>query len=182
MTTACFTGHRKLNGQYYNASNPSIEWMTLKDYLVEMIHWFIINPDLNVDTFISGLAIGVDQIAAESVIEARQRPGIETNVQLIGAKPFPSQASRWPKPTYNHWEYVCSLCNHIYTISDDPYHPSKMQIRNQWMVNQSDYIIAVWDGTEHGGTWNCIDFARSQNKRILLINVLPGGCGAVWWT
>ena len=169
MSTACFTGHRKLNGQYYNQINPSVEWYTLKEYLNTTLRFFMVN---SIDHYISGLAIGVDMLGAECVAHARST--VDFDVRLTGAMPFPSQASRWPANTRQHWEYVCSLCNEVVSTSPDPYHPSKMQIRNIWMVDNSDYVIAIWNGTRKGGTWNCMEYAQSTNKPIFCVQYLGG--------
>lgn len=172
MPSACFTGHRKLAGQYYNRVNPSTEWFTLKNYLNQIVKSFV--HDHQVDHFISGLAIGVDMLGAESVAFVRAFGGPE--IALTGAMPFPSQASRWPKPTRDHFDDVCLLCNEIVHVSTDPYHPSKMQVRNEWMVDRATYVIAIWDGISKGGTQNCMEYAKSQGKPILLIQPV----GASW--
>ena len=39
------------------------------------------------------------------------------------------------------------------------------------MVNNSDLVIAVWNGSK-GGTNNCIDYAKKKNKDILYINMI----------
>jgi len=165
MPTACFTGHRKINSQYYNRINPSPDWLSLKNYLNKVVTSLI--KDHSVDHFITGLAIGVDMLGAESVAICRAfTPG---PVKLTGAMPFPSQGSRWPEPTRNHWENTKGLCNELVSVSPDPYHPSKMQIRNEWMVDRSDYVIAIWNGIEKGGTWNCITYAKATGKPVLWI-------------
>jgi len=163
MYTACFTGHRKIGGEYYNRVNPSAEWMLLKNYLDSIVYFFM--RDHNVTHFITGLAIGVDMLGAESV--ALCRSFIKTPITLTGAMPFPSQRKKWPKPTRDHWHDTCSLCNEVVSISADPYHPTKMQIRNEWMVDQSNYVIAIWDSRMKGGTWNCIKYAQSKDKPVL---------------
>lgn len=39
--------------------------------------------------------------------------------------------------------------------------PWMYQRRNEWMVDNSDNaVLAVWDGTEKGGTFNCVKYAR----------------------
>jgi uncharacterized phage-like protein YoqJ len=40
-----------------------------------------------------------------------------------------------------------------------------MQKRNEWMTDNSKYIIAVWDGTK-GGTGNCVNYGKKVNKLI----------------
>jgi len=176
MPTACFTGHRKLAGAYYNRHNPSTEWHTLKNYLNQVVKSLI--HDHQITHFISGLAIGVDMLGVESVALVRAFGGPE--VEITGAMPFPSQASRWPKPTRDHWDNICGLCNEVLAISEDPYHPSKMQIRNVWMVDNSDYVIAIWDGISKGGTQNCMDYAKSKGKPILLIQPMGAGWKHSW--
>ena len=169
MATACFTGHRKLGQVYYNKANPSTEWHTLRQYMDQVIKGMIGSP-YNVDHFISGLAIGVDLLAAESVAYVRAFGG--PVVTLTGAMPFPSQPSRWPEPTRQHWNSVCQLCIKVVSVSADPYSPQKMQIRNEWMVDLSDYVIAVWNGMKSGGTWNCMSYALGKNKSVLAIQPL----------
>lgn len=44
-----------------------------------------------------------------------------------------------------------------------------MQKRNEWMIDNSDAIIAVWDGTP-SGTANTIEYARKQGKPVLVID------------
>jgi len=173
MPTACFTGHRKLGDHYYNPTTPSTEWHTLRQYL-DQVNTSMIN-DHGVDHFISGLAIGVDLLAAESVAYVRVFAK-DKEVKLTGAMPFPSQPNKWPEPTRQHWHNVCQLCNQVVSVSADPYSPQKMQIRNEWMVDQSDYVIAIWNGMKSGGTWNCINYAKSKNKPVLAVQPL----GAVW--
>lgn len=45
------------------------------------------------------------------------------------------------------------------------YSRSCFQTRNEWMVNHSARVIAVYNG-ERGGTKNTIDYANSNNKEI----------------
>lgn len=37
------------------------------------------------------------------------------------------------------------------------------------MVNNSDIVIAVWNGSK-GGTGNCVNYAKMQKKEIIVIN------------
>lgn len=166
MLSACFTGHRQLNGVYYNRNNPSTEWYILKQYLNNVLIGLMTQHNCT-DHFISGLAIGVDMLAAECVAHARAFS--KMSITLTGAMPFPTQPSKWPQQTKDYFQHVRSLCNEVIAVSPDPYHPSKMQIRNEWMVDRSNYVIAIWNGVEKGGTWNCITYARSAGKPILWI-------------
>ena len=45
----------------------------------------------------------------------------------------------------------------------------KMQKRNQFMVDHSNLLIAVWDGSS-GGTSNCVAYAKKIGLQIVLFN------------
>jgi len=45
----------------------------------------------------------------------------------------------------------------------------KLQKRNEWMVDNSDAVIAVWDGTP-GGPGNTVDYARKFGRSVLVID------------
>jgi uncharacterized phage-like protein YoqJ len=181
MATACFTGHRKLGAVYYNRHNPSTEWHTLKQYMDQVVRQMHEMP-YYVDHFISGLAIGVDMLGAESVNDVRMLGNLNTPIKLTGAMPFPSQPNKWPEHTRQHWQEICAMCDQVVAVSQDPYHPSKMQIRNQWMVDSSDYVIAVWNGIKYGGTWNCMSYALKQNKPVLAVQPLGLQWSCGWLT
>jgi len=169
MVSVCFTGHRKIDGDYYNHNHPTLAWHFLKQYLTRVIYG--VSVKYNVDTYISGLAIGVDQLAIECVREAAPhvKSEIGNDLKIIGAKPFPSQANAWPASTRARYEHLCGMCDQIIDVSPDPYSPAKMQTRNEWMVDRSNYVIAAWNGVKKGGTWNCIAYAQTQGKSVFAI-------------
>ncbi len=168
MKTLCFTGHRKIGIDYYDMDNPTFEWMEIKSYLSGVIYTAI--KSYKVKTFYSGLAIGVDQLAAQCVDEIRTRRNLD-DINLIGVKPFPSQGSRWPKKTKENFYKIVSMCNNVVNVSEDPYAPWKMMVRNKWMVDYSDYVVAVYKRGSKGGTHHCVDYAIDSNKKIFHVNV-----------
>lgn len=42
------------------------------------------------------------------------------------------------------------------------------QIQNEWMVDRSARVIAVYNG-EKGGTRNIIEYAKKQSVKIILV-------------
>jgi uncharacterized phage-like protein YoqJ len=50
-------------------------------------------------------------------------------------------------------------------VTDAPYRAELMQIRNEWMVDRCDLLIAVWNGTP-GGTANCVAYAKKEGCPI----------------
>ena len=159
--TVCFTGHRpdKLGG--YDENKPIIKWV--KKELEEAIDKAI---EAGFTTFISGGALGVDQWAAEIIIEKKEK---YPNIKLVIAKPFPSQGRKWPASSRKRFHKICESADVVVDVSPDPYTREKMMRRNQWMVNKSDMVIAVWDGSA-GGTADAVDKAIEAGKPIYRIN------------
>jgi uncharacterized phage-like protein YoqJ len=164
MKTLCFTGHRKINGQYNGPAH-----VALRNHLADVVHRA---ADFGILNFISGGALGVDQLGAEAVIHEKGTRHPEIN--LIVARPFPSQACKWPAASQRRLAIIETHAFKVEDIFPDPYKVWKMQGRNVWMVNQSNIVIAVWDGKRSGGTWNCVEYAfecmKTQDMKLLVIH------------
>lgn len=149
------TGHRpnKL-GNDYNLTSPLI--MAIKAKILD-----IITP-YGKPTLISGMALGIDTLFAQIAIEQ--------DMPLIAAIPFVGQQSAWPISSQLRWQKIIDTPGvQIKIITSGGYSAQKMQIRNEWMVDNSDILIAVWDGTS-GGTKNCVMYAKSKDKFIIHID------------
>ncbi len=48
--------------------------------------------------------------------------------------------------------------------------PFAFEHRNRYMIDHSDIVLAVWDGSPKGGTFNAIQYARKLGKQIYRIN------------
>lgn len=153
---ACFTGHRpnKLGG--YDENNSVACW--IKRALVKAIERA---KSEGYDTFISGMALGVDTWAAEIVLEM--------NLKLVAAIPCDEQDKFWRLEAKKRYQSILSRATEVVVVSPGPYASWKMQKRNEWMVDRSSLVIAVWDGSP-GGTANCINYARCQGVRIWRID------------
>lgn len=168
MKTIAFTGHRpnKLEG-YYRSAN--IRLIRVIRYKIEEFY------DKGYTNFISGMALGVDQWAAEEVIDFRDT---HPDVKLILAIPCINQESMWRASSQRDYRSIVERADEVVFVSNRPYEPKCMQVRNEYMVDRADLIVAVWDGT-FGGTGNCVRYAKSKNKEICYIdpnnlpNILP---------
>jgi len=159
VKTLCFTGHRpnKLGGY----KTPNSTYLAVKSLLSQAIDRAIKE---GYDTFISGGALGVDQWALE-VLYQKNIPG-----KIIIARPFPSQSCKWPEKSQKDFEFLLSMANQVVDVCEDPYASWKMQKRNEWMVDRSELVIAVWDGTD-GGTGNCVKYAQKCGKTVWKISL-----------
>jgi uncharacterized phage-like protein YoqJ len=55
------------------------------------------------------------------------------------------------------------------TLLQQRYTPDCMHKRNRYMVDQADYIIAVWNG-KPSGTGKTVQYAQQQGKPVRVIN------------
>jgi uncharacterized phage-like protein YoqJ len=148
-----FTGHRpdKLGGFGPNNHTRTRVKASIK---VELEHLLAEHPDLRV---ISGMALGVDQWAAEVCIELK--------IPFIAAVPCEGQDNLWSGPTQQHYRELLEHADEVHLVTQGPYASWKMHKRNQWMVDNCDHLIAVWDGSG-GGTANCVAYAKQKERLI----------------
>lgn len=148
------TGHRPSEYGGFSASNP------IRNRLVEETRKALITLEPN--KVITGMAVGFDQIIAELCIEL--------NIPFIAAIPFIGQEKIWPEAGKKHYKYLLKQASEKQIISSGEYAPWKMQIRNQWIVDNSDKMLACFNGKSFGGTFNCVQYAKQKNKEIIVIN------------
>ena len=118
-------------------------------------------------TFITGMAMGTDIWAAEIVLERRKT---NRDLHLICALPHPgfdSRRSMTEKMRYNKIIKKADLVKEI----NDHYFTGCYQVRNEWMVDRSNLVIAVFNG-QKSGRKNTVDYAKRKGVRVL--NVLGG--------
>ena len=141
----------------------SIQCDELKGRLEELIKNLIEKE--SVTHLISGVALGVDTYAANIVLNLKaQYPGIT----LKCAIPCETQAVKWTERDRDIYYDLLAKCDKE-TLLQQNYTSDCMQKRNEYMVNNSDYVIAVWNG-KPSGTRNTVEYAKKKNKVILLLD------------
>jgi len=114
-------------------------------------------------TLITGMALGIDTLFAQI--------SIENKIPFTAAIPCINQDKMWIQKSKDLYHSILKhkLCSIIY-VSDKEYDLECMNKRNEWMVDNCDLLIAVWDGTS-GGTANCIKYAKKKKKYIIYIDL-----------
>ena len=115
---------------------------------------------------ISGMALGVDQLFGLVALKLRNegRP-----IRLTAAIPCVGQEKPWKSKEY--WQRLVDSADEVVYVSRQPYTPSCMQLRNKWMVDRADEVLAVWNGSS-GGTASCLKYARAVGRPIT--NIFEG--------
>jgi uncharacterized phage-like protein YoqJ len=149
-----FSGHRpnKIGG--YKLPNPTY------NYICQQLKTTL--ELLKPSKAISGMALGIDQWAAYICSQL--------GIPFIAAVPFIGQEKAWPKESQDIYHKLLKKASEVVIVSEGDYSAQKMQIRNQWMVDRCNKLIAVWDGTP-GGTHNCMQYAKSIGCDIILIDL-----------
>ena len=151
----CFTGHRP--------DKMGFEEDKIKPILEKAIDDAIADGYV---TFITGMAMGTDIWAAEIVLERKK---INKSLHLICALPHPDFDSRRSMIEKIRFNNIIQNADLVKEISDS-YFGSCYQVRNEWMVDRSSLVIAVFNG-QKGGTKNTIDYAKK--KCVKIVNVVP---------
>jgi uncharacterized phage-like protein YoqJ len=164
MRTIGFSGHRpqKLGGW-----DPDDLWnkkiISVLDGLIKALK-YIYGDDLRL---IAGGALGVDQWVMELAVA--------NSVKLTAAIPFRSYHSKWPMPRQKHYLDLLKNVDKTYYVcaeDKDLAYGTMMMRRNQWILDMSEILIAVWDKQENGGTYDAIRRAREMKVPILVIDPL----------
>lgn len=149
----CFTGHRpeKLE-QPESIVKEKLEICILQ----------AISDGKNV--FISGMARGVDIWAAEVVLRLRSDG---EDLRLICAVPYKGVEKDWSVEWNRRYNMVLESADLVRYICP-AYSRACFRARNEWMVNHSSEVIAVFNG-QPGGTQNTVDYAKWRGIPIIYI-------------
>ena len=122
--------------------------------------------DEGYDTFISGMARGVDTWAARLVLDRKQK---DPKIRLICAMPYRAHGAGFKGE--DRWN-LCNLlegCDDIVYVSDK-YFTGCMDVRNRYMVDNSSAVLAVVSDYK-SGTGKTIAYARRQGVRCDVIDL-----------
>lgn len=114
--------------------------------------------------FISGGALGMDMFAAEAVLKLKaQHP--EITLEMVS--PFDEQTAKWEPQYQQRHDRLFDQADMV-TATGHQYTKSAMFIRNRYLVNNADVLLAAYDG-QPGGTQMTIKYAKQMGVQICLI-------------
>ncbi len=151
--TCCFTGHRP---EKLKQSEQEIKPLLEREIAVAIMDGFGI--------FITGMARGVDLWAAETVLRMK-KSGYP--IRLICASPYKGVEKSWGQTWWERYCRVWKGADETYYISPS-YSRGCYQRRNEWMVDHSARVIAVY-ARKRGGTRNTIAYAKENRVSVKMI-------------
>jgi len=148
---ACFTGHRYITSKHSQAIN------------------YLINKaiELGVTEFFSGMAIGTNLLATKILISR--------NLPWIAVIPCQDQTQKWPNYLKLEYEQIKIKAKEIIILADK-YTNNCMAIRNQFMINNSDILLSVYDGKISSKSGTKLTTEMAKKKGLIIFNYNPITC------
>ena len=146
IKACCVTGHRDIPAEQMDR----IQELLRREILTAIEDGY--------SHFISGFATGADLLFAEMVAELRE----VYPITLEAAIPYPGRM-KTPDKTFQRLIRCCDTVK----IHSDAYFKGCYMRRNRYMVDQSQRVIAVYDGRPTGGTAATVRHAGKKDVRIV---------------
>ena len=153
MSSAALTGHRpKRLGLKSIDVEINQDWRKIIDWLKDTILKYEIT-----ETF-CGMADGCDIAYGIAVKELKEEGHIIKLNCILPCKNYDSKCN---------WHSILKDVSDNWVELNPSYHKNCDDERDQYMVDNSDMLIAIWDGIDAGGVYNTILKAKKQNKNIV---------------
>lgn len=160
----CFTGYRPSKFPFLLSNgNPDYNEFSrrLEDIIFSM-------PDKCCYTFYTGMAMGFDIIAAETVLRLKKKCKKAT-VRLVCVIPFKGQENAYPPDWKKRYNNILKHSDKTVILSECYYGGCYFK-RNHFMVDNCDYVVTWFDG-KRGGTMETLNYAAKKGREI--INIYP---------
>lgn len=166
-TCCCFTGHRNRDLPFFGDREKQ-GMKCLTSNLQLEIEKAVSD---GYDTFISGMAGGVDLICAEIVHNLITRKGVPVN--LVCALPYRGQGTRELTSALDRYVYsmILQSCRKVVYVSQNRSREC-YKLRNQFMVDNSSRLIGVYRHKIKGsGTLQTINMAKAAGLDLHIIEL-----------
>ncbi len=163
MKTCMFTGHRPQSLPFrFNENDPRC--VELKSHLQKLI---LLKIKEGITHFLSGMALGVDSYAAEIVLELQKE---YPEITLDAIIPCANQSCKWNEKQILRYHEILKKCNRKIVLQED-YTADCMEKRNRYMVENSDCVIAVWNGS-NSGTGKTVRYAINNKRPVIILDLI----------
>ena len=163
VSKCCFTGYRPAKFPF-ELSVDNYDYIEFENSLLESIIKLISE---NCCIFYTGMAMGFDIIAAESVLLLKKaRPDLD--IKLVCVIPFEAQGESYSDFWRKKYLDILKEADESIVLSHK-YYSGCYQVRNKFMVDNCDYVLTWYDG-KSGGTKNTLDYASKKQRQIFNVN------------
>ncbi len=149
--TVAFTGHRTYCGE----AEKSLQELLQKLY------------EQRFRRFLTGMAWGFDLAAGEAVMRMKEQ---YDNVELIAVVPFADFHKRFNAVDLERYNTIMESADEVIIVNDE-YSKAVYRRRNDFLVDNSSFVVAWWNYQPKGGTAYTIKRAIKQRHQI--VNLCP---------
>ena len=156
-----FTGHRPPRLEMFGKPYSDEQFKALVKYFKSKL------IDMNdIKLAYTGCALGSDSAMAVSCVDL--------SIPIISCVPFVGYESRWFNPKdVERFNYLLDFSKDVVFVDEELKLSPKISknakniIRDKYMVDNSELLIAMYDGNPEGGTYKTITYAESKNKPVI---------------
>lgn len=164
MKTCCFTGHRP-NHLPWREDESDPLCVVCKEHLALEIERAYL---AGFRRFLCGMAMGGDLLFAETVLSFG---GLHPDLRLDAVIPCLDQTIDWPpEQVRRYWNILDQIPTYQQILIQAQRANGCMHRRDRYMVNQSQRIIALYDGKSRGGTQYTLHYAQKKELETVILD------------
>lgn len=152
MRSAALTGHRPERLGYANDTYDTFDWIRIIDWLKREI------KENNITDAYCGMANGCDIAYGIATLRLKQE-GYPIRLHCV----LPCKNYN----TSNIWHHQLKIVADEWVELSEEFYKGCDNVRDQYMVDHSDKLFAIWDGQESGGVWSTIRKAQKNGVDII---------------
>lgn len=111
--------------------------------------------ELKPQEVLTGMAIGWDMAVADACLFL--------NVPYVTAIPFEGQEAKWSTEQKERYFFIRKFAKKE-LIFGTHFASNLYFMRNHWLVDNCDELLAMWDGHPKGGTYRTVEYAKKQGR------------------
>lgn len=111
------------------------------------------------DIVYTGMALGFDTFIADLCYDH--------GIPFIACIPFIEQDAMWSDADKAHYVTLLAAAKEIVFMASPGYAAWKYMKRNKYIVDNTDMMLAYWDGKKLGGTYQCVSYAKAQGRKVI---------------
>ncbi len=158
--TIAFTGNRKLTSED-GRSHDELRIPILNLLMRKLEKEYLENGKT---TFISGMALGFDTLAAIVVRELKRK---YPEIQLIAAVPFIGQEAKYPPQDQKLYTDLLDAADYTIVIGGKGFSTQAYHDRNDFLIENVSKIYAYHNGKPRSGTGSTIRKAQKQGVEVV---------------
>jgi uncharacterized phage-like protein YoqJ len=77
---------------------------------------------------------------------------------------------KWPDSAKKTFHSLLDSAETVVQVTPGDYAGWKMMKRDEYIVDNCDVLLALYDGLPNGGTAHTVEYAKAHDKKVVVIN------------